>query len=55
MICSEEPESNKTDKLDTSEEEESSRRSGKEAVSDEAIVIEGEDLARLDFAFPLEV
>ena len=50
MICSEEPESNKTDKLDTSEEEESSRRSGKDAVSDEAIAVDEEDFARVDLA-----
>ena len=52
MICSEEPESNKTDKVDTPEDEESSTRSGKEAVSDEAIVAEVKDFARVDFAFP---
>jgi hypothetical protein len=52
MICSEEPESNKTDKLGTSEEEESSRRSGKDAVSDVVIAVDEEDFARVDFALP---
>jgi hypothetical protein len=40
------------DYLDTSEEEESSRRSGKDAVSDEAIAVDEEDFARVDLALP---
>ena len=51
-MCSEDHESNKTDKVDTSEEEESSTRSGKEAVSVGIVEAEGRDRVQLDFTFP---